>query len=92
MKYFAVLLRVADADVALKYRPEHVAYLQQLCKEGKIYRVGGLMGKGGLVIYQADSIETVEEWVANDPFVEHGARTPEIFEWEMSTAEEYIKL
>lgn len=92
MAYFAVMLKVADAEVAKKYRPEHVAYLQQLCKEGKIYRVGGLMGKGGLVIYKADSIETVQEWVANDPFVEHGARIPEIYEWEMSTPEEYIKL
>lgn len=92
MKYFAVLLRVADADVALKYRPDHVNYLQQLCKEDKIYRVGGLMGKGGLIIYKAESIEQVEEWVHKDPFVIHGARKPEIFEWEMSTPEEYIEL
>jgi len=92
MNYFAVLLRVADAEVAKQYRAEHVRYLQQLCKEDKIHLVGGLMGKGGLVIYKADNIGTVEELVANDPFVEHGARTPEIYEWEMSTPEEYITL
>lgn len=91
MKYFAVFLRVADAEVAKTYREEHVGYLQQLCREKKIHLVGGLNGKGGLVIYQAKGIEDVEEWVNKDPFVVHGARIPEIYEWDMHTATEYIK-
>ena len=41
--------------------------------------------QGGLVIYRADSYDTVKAYVENDPYVVHGARTYHIHEWEMVT-------
>lgn len=90
MRYYAVLLKVADSEVAKKYRTEHIAYVEQLCKEEKIHLIGGLKGKGGLIIYEAEGREDVEKWVEQDPFVIHGARMPEIYEWDMHTAAQYI--
>lgn len=90
MAYFAVFLRVADREVAATYHEEHVQYVKQLCKEEKIHLVGKLIDAGGLIIFQADQKETVEAWLAEDPFIIHGARTYEIFEWDMKMAAEYL--
>lgn len=90
MHYFAVFLKVADRDAAAQYHEEHVSYVKQLCKEEKIHLVGKLVDVGGLIIFQADKIERVEDWLATDPFIIHGARSYEIYEWDMKTAAEYL--
>ena len=90
MAYFAVFLQVADSEVAKKYREDHIEYVQRLCKEGKIHLVGKLHGAGGLIVFKAESKEEVEEWLHKDPFIIHGARTYELYEWDMHTATQYI--
>lgn len=90
MKYFAVLLKGKDADAAKQYHEAHVNYVKQLCEEKKIHLVGKLIDAGGLIIFKAEEKEQVEAWLAKDPFIIHGARTYEIYEWNMKTAEEYL--
>lgn len=89
--YFAVFLKVKNREVAVKFRDDHINYVKKMCQEGNIHLVGGLADAGGLIIFQAKEKKTVEHWVAQDPFVIHGARTYEIYEWDMQTAEEYLK-
>ncbi|HSP23223.1 MAG TPA: YciI family protein [Planococcus sp. (in: firmicutes)] len=83
MKYFAVLLPMADKEKSAQYRPEHLAFLEKMRDEGHV-RINGKFtdGSGGLVIYQADSYEQCEEFVKQDPFIMQGARGYEIIEWE----------
>ncbi|GGK17277.1 hypothetical protein GCM10010965_07910 [Caldalkalibacillus thermarum] len=84
MKYFAVFLPMKDQEKSQTYRPEHLAYLEKLRKEGKIIANGRFTdGTGGLVIYKAVSLEEAKSYAENDPYVLHGARGCEIHEWEM---------
>lgn len=84
MKYFAVLLPMADVEKSKLYRSEHLEFLDQRRKEGKIFVNGRFLdGSGGLVIYQVHSLEEVEEIVKQDPYVLHGAREYRIHEWDM---------
>lgn len=86
MKTFAVLLPMLDEEKTKQYRPEHLDYLARLRNEGKILTYGRFVdGTGGLVIYQADSYDTVQSYVENDPYIVHQARSYEIHEWEMVT-------
>jgi len=87
MKYFAAILMMKDAEKNAAYRPQHMDFLLQTEKEGKIFARGRFTeGKGGLVIYVADSFEEASKIAASDPLVVSGARTLELYEWEMKVA------
>ncbi|MBU8877599.1 hypothetical protein BGM26_01180 [Bacillus sp. FJAT-29790] len=84
MKYFAVFLSMLNQEKSKEYREQHLHYLDQKRREGKIFANGRFVdGTGGLVIYQADSFAEVEQIAKQDPYIVHGARNFEIHEWEM---------
>jgi uncharacterized protein YciI len=86
MKYFAAIAPVKDKEKSQRYRPEHLAFLKEQTERGHVLMNGKFAdGTGGLVIYQAESLEAVEKIVENDPFVISGARDVTIHEWEMET-------
>jgi uncharacterized protein len=88
MKYFAALLNMKDAEKNETFRPQHMDFLIQKEKEGKIFARGRFTdGAGGLVIYMADSLEKAKEIAASDPLVASGARTLELHEWDMKLAQ-----
>jgi uncharacterized protein YciI len=62
-------------------------FLLQKEKEGKIFARGRFAeGKGGLVIYCAESFQEATQLAESDPLVVSGARTLELYEWEMKVA------
>lgn len=84
MKYYAVFLPMKDEEKSRIHRSEHLAYLEKMRKEGKIVANGRFTdGSGGLVIYQAESLEEARRYAENDPYVQTGARGCEVHEWEM---------
>jgi len=84
MNYFAVFLPMLNQEKSQEYRAQHLQYLEQKRGEGKIFANGRFTdGAGGLVIYQVDSLEEVEQIAKQDPYVIQGARGCEIHEWEM---------
>lgn len=84
MKYFAALLNMKDPEKNTKYRQQHVDFLLQKEKEGKIFARGRFTdGTGGLVIYVASSLEDAGKIAQSDPYVVSGARTLELHEWDM---------
>jgi uncharacterized protein YciI len=88
MKYFAVILPMLDVEKSQEYRPQHLEFLEQKAKEGKIFARGRFTdGAGGLVIYKASSLAEVQAMVDEDPYIVHKARTYEIHEWEMLLTE-----
>jgi uncharacterized protein YciI len=84
MKYFAAFLRMKDLEKNTNYRPQHIDFLLKNEKEGKIFARGRFAGgKGGLVIYMASSLEEAIKIAESDPYVQSGARTLDVFEWDM---------
>jgi uncharacterized protein len=88
MKYFAALLHMKDTEKNAAFRPQHMDFLIQKEKEGKIFARGRFTdGEGGLVIYMADTLEKAREIAESDPLISSGARTLEIHEWDMKVAQ-----
>jgi uncharacterized protein len=88
MKYFAAFLKMKDIEKNATYRPQHMDFLIQNEKEGKIFARGRFSdNSGGMVVYIASSIEEAEKIAKSDPLVSSGARTLELHEWEMKVAQ-----
>jgi uncharacterized protein len=87
MKYFCAFLKMKDAQKNEAYRPQHMEFLVEKEKEGKIFARGRFTeGKGGLVVYIADSFEEAKKLAESDPLIVSGARFLELYEWEMKVA------
>ncbi len=87
MKYFAALLNMKDVEKNTKFRQQHVDFLTEKEKEGKIFARGRFTdGEGGLVIYMAESTEEALQLAKSDPYVVSGARDLEVHEWDMKVA------
>jgi uncharacterized protein YciI len=85
MRYFAAFLRMKDKSKNAAVRPQHIAFLEDQESKGRIFARGRFLDDaGGLVIYQADSLEEASKIVGQDPYVLQGVREPEIHEWEMT--------
>lgn len=88
LKHFAVFLPMKDADKSVKFREQHLQFLADRREEGKLLANGRFTdGAGGLVIYKGNSLEEVEAWVKEDPYIIEGARNYEIHEWDIVLAE-----
>jgi uncharacterized protein len=88
MKYFAAFLKMEDIEKNATYRPQHMDFLMQNEKEGKIFARGRFSdNSGGMVVYIASSFEEAEKIAKSDPLVTSGARTLELHEWEMKVAQ-----
>ena len=84
MNYFAAILKMKDAEKNKKYRPQHVDFLVQQEKKGNIFARGRFTdGTGGLVIYIAPSYAEALKLAETDPYVTLGARSLELYEWDM---------
>jgi len=80
--YYAAILHMLDPEKNEKVRPRHIAYLDKLQQEGKIWGRGPFAdGSGGLVVYIADSWEEAKQLAENDPHVLEGSRRLELKEW-----------
>ncbi|QKG85384.1 hypothetical protein GXN76_13540 [Kroppenstedtia pulmonis] len=86
MKYFAVMLPLLDEEKSKAYRRDHLEYLNRMKEEGKVWIYGRFAdGSGGMVIYQAESLEMVQQYAKQDPYVQQGARSLEIREWVLAS-------
>ncbi|OCA92916.1 YciI family protein [Pseudobacillus wudalianchiensis] len=82
MAYYAAMLYMIDPVRNEKTRPLHIAYLDELDQQGKIYARGPFLdGSGGLVVYIADTFEEAFSLAVRDPHVVGRARRLEIKEW-----------
>lgn len=72
-------------EVLAEHRPAHRAYLRELNEQGHNLASGPLGDDAALIIFSADSQREVEEIVAKDPLVVHGAVTEhEIQPWNVT--------
>lgn len=84
MKYFMIEGTLTNpnlmTDAIMK---EHMAYSQQAMEQGLIF-MSSLKSdmSGGLSLMQADSIEQIENYLANEPFKVHGIQNYKITEFD----------
>ena len=84
MKYFAAFLPMLDVEKSQSLRPLHLDFLAKARRQGKIFASGKFAdGAGGLVIYQAESLDESAKLAQSDPYVVNGARKLELHEWDM---------
>jgi len=83
MKYAAIAKYTPDASVIAKARPAHRQYLTGLVEQGKLVISGPFANDvGGLLVYEAETLEQVEAMVREDPFAKQGVFTSwEIRPW-----------
>jgi uncharacterized protein YciI len=82
MAYYAAILHMLDAERNVQVRPRHIAYLDELDREGHIYARGAFAdGSGGMIVYIADSQEEAVRMAENDPHVLEKTRSLELKEW-----------
>lgn len=76
MALFALIYSyIDDAEVVAAHRPEHRAYLRTLADEGELVIAGPLGEPGparGLLVFDVDSADRVEEIAEGDPFHARG--------------------
>ncbi|MBP3950496.1 YciI family protein [Bacillus suaedae] len=84
MSYFAAILHMEKPELNQQYRQQHLDYLEQLGKQGKIFAKGPFVdGTGGMVIYSAETIEEATALAEADPYIQAGVRRLELHEWGM---------
>ena len=85
MHYFAAILHLQDSEKNKSLRPQHIAFLVEQEAKGRIFARGPFSdGSGGLVIYQAESLEEARSLAESDPYVLGGARQLELHPWDMA--------
>jgi len=73
MIYAAICKYTPDSSIIAKARPSHREYLTELQSRDKLVISGPFSDdKGGLLVYEADSVEEVDKMVREDPFAIHG--------------------
>jgi uncharacterized protein YciI len=73
MIYAAICKYTPDSSIIAKTRPSHREYLTELQARDKLVISGPFSDdKGGLLVYEADSVEEVDKMVREDPFAIHG--------------------
>ena len=69
-----------------KLQEGHMANMQRLADEGKLFKAGPTEDHSGrnirgIFIMKTDSVEQAREWVATDPSVKAGRLAPEFLKW-----------
>lgn len=82
MAYYAALLHMVNPEKNAQVLPRHIAYLEDLEAQGKIFARGPFTdGTGGLVVYIADTYEEAVEMAEADPHIVEEVRRLELKEW-----------
>ncbi|MHB8652400.1 MAG: YciI family protein [Terriglobia bacterium] len=84
MKYYAALLPMLNIEKSQTLRSLHLEFLARAQQQGQIFARGRFTdGAGGLVIYQAETLDEATKIAQSDPYVVNGARRLEIHEWDL---------
>ncbi|MBD2449383.1 hypothetical protein H6G76_19900 [Nostoc sp. FACHB-152] len=73
-----------DKSIFDQYIPAHKAYVQELIAKGYKARSGywAKMG-GGMLLFEAASMEEAQAIVAGDPLVKNGCVSYQLYEWKI---------
>lgn len=73
---------IVEKPIFDRYVPAHKAYVRDLIEKGHQARSGYWRRRGGgMMIFQAESMEEAKAIVDRDPLVQNGCVTYELYEW-----------
>ncbi|WP_066381028.1 MULTISPECIES: YciI family protein [unclassified Anabaena] len=73
-----------DKSIFDQYIPAHKAYVQELIAQGHQAKSGyWARYGGGMLLFEAGSMEEAESIVANDPLVKNGCVNYKLYEWKI---------
>ena len=73
MSHFVLEYRYADMDARARVRPDHLAYMRSLLKEGTVVLAGPVGdGSGAMVVLRVDSEEEARRVIRDDPYTSAG--------------------
>ena len=73
---------LVDKPTFDQYVPAHKAYVRSLIEKGHQAKTGYWAQRGGgMLIFQATSIDEAEAIVAQDPLVQNGCVDYQLYEW-----------
>ncbi|MCT7968213.1 YciI family protein [Laspinema sp. D1] len=65
-----------------RYVPAHKAYVEDLIAKGHQAKTGYWQRRGGgMLLFEAESMEEAQQIVASDPLVKHGCVKYDLYEW-----------
>ena len=73
---------IVEREIFDRYVPSHRAYVRELIAKGHQAKTGywGDFG-GGMLLFQAASLEEAQNIVAQDPLIQNGCVAYELHEW-----------
>jgi uncharacterized protein YciI len=83
MPWFVKLEKgIVEKAIFDQYVPAHRAYVRDLIAKGHKAKTGYWARRGGgMLLFEAKSMEEAQEIVAQDPLVKHGCVSVELYEW-----------
>ena len=89
MKFAAIIEYTTDTAKIAATRPAHREYLKTLLDSGRLAISGPFADdRGGILVYEADSAEQVENMLRDDPFTKAGVFEKwQIREWRVVMAD-----
>jgi uncharacterized protein YciI len=73
MSFFVLEYRYADLDARARVRPDHLAYMQSLHRDGTVVLAGPVGdGSGAMVVLQVGSENEARQVVEGDPYTAAG--------------------
>jgi uncharacterized protein YciI len=79
---------IVDKAVFDRYVPAHLAFVQELIDRGCDARTGYWAQRGGgMLLFQADSMEEAQMIIAQDPLVQNHCVNYKLYEWNVVKGE-----
>ncbi len=73
---------IVDKPIFDRHVPAHRAYVRDLIAQGHQAKTGyWAKEKGGMLLFQAPSLDAAKAIVAADPLIQHGCVTYHLYEW-----------
>lgn len=81
---YCALLKIVDPELAKRVRPDHLAYVAEQYRRGRVMLAGPFAdASGGLVVYQNLSADDAAAIAREDPAVRSGARALTLYAWDL---------
>ncbi|NEO58422.1 MAG: hypothetical protein F6K54_38455 [Okeania sp. SIO3B5] len=83
MPWFAKIEKgIVEKSIFDQYVPDHIAYVQELNAKGHKAKSGYWKNhQGGMLLFEAKSMEEAQKIVAEDPLIKNNCVTYEIYQW-----------
>ncbi|MCT7974382.1 YciI family protein [Laspinema olomoucense] len=73
---------IVDKPTFDRHVPAHKAYVEDLIAKGHNAKTGYWQRRGGgMLLFEAESMEEAQQIVAEDPLVKHGCVNYDLYEW-----------